>query len=138
MNVLFDTNVVLDLLLDRAPHAEFAAALVARVERGELAGYLCATTITTVFYLAAKAIGSQAARQQIEQLLKLFEVAPVTRSVLEDALQAGFSDLEDAVLYMAARQVGAQCLVTRNTKDFKLAEIPIYQPHEFEAVLRSS
>ena len=64
MRVLFDTNVVLDLLLARQPHVETAAALVARVERGELTGCLCATTVTTIFYLASKAVGAEAARAQ--------------------------------------------------------------------------
>jgi predicted nucleic acid-binding protein len=137
LKALFDTNVVLDLLLDRAPHAETAAALVSRVERGELAGYLCATTITTVFYLATKAIGAKAAHEHIQKLLGLFEIAPVGRGVLESAMTAGFDDFEDAVLYEAARHAGAYCIVTRNVRDFKRANLPIYVPHEFEAVLRA-
>lgn len=137
MKVLFDTNVVLDLLLDREPHAEWAASLISRVERGELIGYLGATTITTVFYLATKVTGAKAAREQIEKLLGLFEVAPVHRGVLEAALTAGFSDFEDAVLYEAGRCAGAQCIVTRNVKDFARAVVPVYLPVELEAALRS-
>ena len=73
MRVLFDTNVILDLLLERQPHVEAAAALVARVERGQLKGCLCATTVTTIFYLASKVVGAEAAREQLKLLLGLFE-----------------------------------------------------------------
>lgn len=138
MRVLFDTNVILDLLLDRLPHSEIAAALVARVERGECVGYLCATTVTTIFYLATKVIGAEAAQTQVKKLLEIFEVAPVNRGVLEAALLAGFGDFEDAVLHEAARHVGVQGIVTRNAKDFKRAELPVFLPGELEAVLRAT
>jgi predicted nucleic acid-binding protein len=138
VRVLFDTNVILDLLLDRQPHAEAAAALIARVERGELIGHICATTVTTIFYLATKVVGAGAAREQIGKLLGLFEIAPVNRGVLEGALAAGFNDFEDAVLYEAARHVGAQCIATRNVSDFKHAEMPVYLPGELEAALSAT
>ncbi len=135
MRVLFDTNVVLDLLLARQPHVETAAALVARVERGELTGCLCATTVTTIYCLASKAVGAEAARAQVKLLLGLFEVAPVNRAVLDGALAAGFSDFEDAVLHEAAVLWGADCLVSRNGRDFRKARMPVYGPGELEAAL---
>lgn len=62
MIVVFDTNVVLDVLLNRPVFAEPAANLLARVERREVQGFACATTITTIFYLARKVIGLEQAR----------------------------------------------------------------------------
>ena len=102
---MVDTNVVLDLLLDRTPHAMNAAQIFSLIERNVIAGCLGATTLTTVHYLASKVVGSQKARREIRKLLRLFEVAPVNRAVLEAALEAeGFRDFEDAVLHEAARQ----------------------------------
>lgn len=135
MKVLFDTNVILDVLLDRKPHAEAATLLFARVERGEMIGYVCATTITTIFYLASKVVGIDAARLQIKNILTLFQVAVVDSVVLEKALISGFSDFEDAVLYQSAEATGVDCLVTRNIKDFKLAKLPIYLPQELETII---
>lgn len=137
MRVLFDTNVILDLLLDRKPHSSQAAALISRVERGELVGYVCATTVTTIFYLATKVAGEQAAREYVRLLLVLFEVALVNRSVLECAMAAGFADYEDAVLYEAANHAEVQCIVTRNIKDFKHSKMPVYLPGELEASLNA-
>jgi len=135
VKILFDTNVVLDVLMDREPFSDPAAELFATVEDGSGIGYLCATTLTTVYYLAGKALGAKRARQAIQKLLALFEVAPVNRPVLETALQARFNDFEDAVVYAAALHVGADVILTRNEVDFKSSKIPVYSPLETEKIL---
>jgi predicted nucleic acid-binding protein len=139
MRTLFDTDVLLDLLQDREPHAALAAALVARVERGEIIGYIAANTVCVLADLAEmtdQVHGS--AKLPIRQLLGLFEIAPVNRSVLDDALADGFAHFNDAVIYEAARHVEAQSIVTRNPKNFERAELPIYLPQELETVLRAT
>ncbi|MCA9560882.1 MAG: PIN domain-containing protein [Myxococcales bacterium] len=135
MRVLFDTNVVLDLLLAREPHASVAAQLISRVESGELPGLLGATTITTIHYLIGKAAGREAASRHIGTLLDLFEVAPVTRTQLRAALDAGFGDYEDAVLHAAAVDAGATAIVTRNARDFGRATLPVYAPTDLAKLL---
>jgi predicted nucleic acid-binding protein len=137
MVVLFDTNVVLDVLLDRPPHAEPAVALVARVHEGELHGLLGATTLTTIHYLTQKARGAAVARQAVADLLALFDVAPVTRAVLEEALDLAVPDFEDAVLTAAGRAAGAEAVVTRDPTGFRGGTLRIYTPVELEAALRA-
>jgi len=130
LRILFDTNVILDVMLDREPFADAASALLEQVENGVIAGYLSATTITTIHYLASKAIGEEKAQTEIEKLFSLFEVAPINRAVLEAALKSRMADFEDAVLSEAAKAVGVDGIVTRNIKDFKRAGISIYNPIE--------
>jgi predicted nucleic acid-binding protein len=62
VKVLFDTNVVLDVLLEREPHVTAAARLFSLVDNGGLEGSICATTATTVFYIAARSFGSKRAQ----------------------------------------------------------------------------
>jgi predicted nucleic acid-binding protein len=138
LRVLFDTDVVLDLLLDRQPFSTPAADLFSRVERGEIRGYLCATTVTTVYYLTAKVIGTRHARTEVRRLLTLFEVAPINRRVLEAALAGALADFEDAVIHEAARHVDAQTIVTRNTRNFKRAVISVHSPPELLHMLQVS
>lgn len=135
MRVLFDTNVLIDFLLDRAPHAEVASDLLSRVERGGIQGLACANSFTTVFYLARKATGVEAARSYIADLLALLEVAPVTRTTLEDAGRSSVLDYEDAVVCAAASQVKADCVVTRNEKGFANAPLPVHSPTSLLAAL---
>ncbi len=137
MKVLFDTNVILDLMLDRAPFAEVSERLVSSAESGLLTGCISATTVTTIHYLAAKVLGSQRSLDEVRKLLVIFEIAPVNRPVLERALDLGFSDYEDAVLHEAARQSGAEAIVTRNRSDFANSEIPVYSPEELAEALDS-
>ena len=92
MKTLFDTNVILDVLLDREPFSDDASFLLSKVENSEIIGYICATTITTIHYLAAKVLGAQAASGHIRSLLSLFVIAPVNRVVLENALSSKFED----------------------------------------------
>ncbi len=135
MRVLLDTNVVLDLLLDRKPWSTTATKLFSRVEAGTLEGYLGATTVTTIYYLSAKAVGAKAARQETRKLLALCAVAPVNRPVLEAAFELGLADFEDAVLHEAARQVGAEAIVTRDSGGFKKATLSILTPDECLGIL---
>lgn len=137
MKVLFDTNVILDVLLDREPFADDAAELMAKVERSEISGFICATTVTTIHYLATKSLGPKAAAKHIHTLLSLFVIAPVNRVVLEDAVAAKFADFEDAVLWAAASHAGAKYIVTRNIGDFKNATLSVFEPRDFLNALES-
>jgi predicted nucleic acid-binding protein len=137
MNVLFDTNVVLDALLDREPWAEPAVGLFDRVEAGGLIGHLGATTVTTIHYIARRNIGA-AAQEMMKDLLQLFEVAPVNRAVLEGALALSFDDFEDAVLHEAGRLAGATAIVTRDPSGFSAAALRVYAPDTLLAALETA
>ena len=137
MRILFDTNVILDVLLDREPFSSTAAKLFSEVEAGNIAGYVCATTITTLHYLATKVIGAATAKAEINKLTMLFEVAPVNRAVLEAALLSGFKDFEDAVVHSAALYQGVHGIVTRDFNGFKKSKINVYSPEELLLMLKS-
>ena len=130
MKILFDTNIVLDVLLDREPHSVLAIQLFSAVENKLIDGVLCATTITTIDYLITKSKGRAASKDAISCLLDLFEIAEVNTATLRSALDSNFTDFEDAVLYFSGESFGVDAVVTRNTHDFKLATLPIHSPFE--------
>ncbi len=136
MKVLLDTNVVLDVLLEREPFVMHSAALLARVERGELAAVVGATTVTTIHYLATRVVGATAARTAVDDMLSILQVAAVNQPVIEAALESPLSAFEDAVLLEAARACGAHAIVTRNVRDFVAGNLPVYEPAELLAILR--
>ena len=137
MRILFDTNVILDVLLDREPFSSTAAKLFSKVETGEITGYICATTITTLHYLTSKMIGADSAFEEINKLMMLFEVTPVNRAVLDAALSSGFKDFEDAVLHESGVYKETQGIVTRDSDGFKKSKINIYSPEELLLMLES-
>jgi len=137
LRVLFDTNVILDVLLDREPFSSTAAKLFSKVETGEITGYVCATTITTLHYISSKVIGADSAIEEINKLLMLFEVAPVNRAVLDAALTSGFKDFEDAVVHESGVYKETQGIVTRDFDGFKKSKINVYSPEELLLMLES-
>ena len=130
--VLLDTNVVLDVLLDRQPYAEASAAAWAAVETGVAEGMLAAHSVTTLHYLVRKEKGSLKAKRIISGILRVFGVAAVDSAVIQEALQMPFSDFEDAVTAAAARLAGCECIVTRDPKGFRESPVRALTP---EAVL---
>ena len=135
MRILFDTNIILDVLLNRKKFVELSSNLVGMVEYNNIEGYLCATTITTLDYLIAKAIDRNQAKTEIKKLLTIFNIADVNSTVLELSVNSAFGDFEDAVQYYSAECCNVDGLVTRNTKDYKKANLPIYTPDELWGII---
>lgn len=135
MRVLFDTNVLIDFLLDRAPFAASAADLLSRADRGQIQGLACADSFTTIFYLMQKAIGREAARRHISSLLSVLDVTPVNRATLEHAAESGLRDFEDAVVAESGRQADVDCIVTRNERDFAGSRVTVHSPRSLLALL---
>jgi predicted nucleic acid-binding protein len=138
VKVLFDTNVVLDVLLDREAHVDVAAKLFALIDNGRLEGSVCATTVTTIYYIAAKSFGRKRAHVQVREILDLFDVSDVGRDVLDRALALDFADFEDAVAHEAARASGASAIVTRDGGDFANASLPVFDPAELLAAIAAA
>jgi predicted nucleic acid-binding protein len=137
MKILFDTNIIIDVFLDRKPFSEHASYLMSKVERSEITGFLCVSTVTIIHYLLSKYLDKEKAIESINSLMALFEVASVNRLVIENALQSKFTDFEDAVLHESARHAGAEYIITRNIKDFKKTKIPAFTPTEFLSMLEA-
>ena len=130
MRVIIDTNVVLDVLLARDPFVTSSSKVFALVEQSEIEASLCATTVTTVHYLLTQSLPRDEGRRTLRGLLELFEIAPVNRSVIEQALQSKIKDFEDAILEQAGHLVGTEAIITRNTKDFRRSSIKALDPSE--------
>lgn len=137
MKALIDTNIVLDVLLNRENHIAESQQVLSLVRHGEIEAMLCATTITTIDYLVAKAHGRAAANRAISALLSDYEIAPVDADVLRRAIELGFADYEDAVLHAAATAAGADTVVTRDANGFARASLPVLSPVELVDVLRA-
>ena len=137
MRVLVDTNVVLDVLLERRPFSEAAAQVFALVEESRIEGFLCATTLTTVDYLLGQALAPAKAREALQRLLNLFEIAPVNRPVLEQALRSGIADFEDAVLEQAGRLVAVDAITTRNVRNFGKSTVTVFDPLELISTVKA-
>ena len=126
--LLLDPNVVLDVLLERTPHVEPAAALWSAIKSGRGDGLLPAHGFTTIHYLARQARGPRFARQTLEDVLRVFGVAPVDAGVVRSALGLASPDFEDAVCAAAAAASGCEVIVSRTAADFRGSPVPVIDP----------
>lgn len=129
--VLLDTNIILDLFLDRAPFSVHAAALWQANEDGHFEGYVSAITPVNLFYIARKFKGVTTARQAVAEILAACQVCPLDQTVLQLALVLPFTDYEDAVQHASATANHLDAIITRDPTGFAGATLPIFAPAEF-------
>lgn len=136
--LLLDTNVVLDVILARAPWDGDSVLLLDSISRGQATGFVAGHAVTTIHYIVQRAKGRGVAATAINDLLQLIDVVPLDRSDFTRALSLGLGDYEDAVQVAAYLRIGADALVTRNARDFKGAPVVTRSAGELLALLASS
>ena len=135
MRVLFDTNVLLDVLLDREPWSEDSSAVLTMAERSEIDGTACAISFTTIFYLLRKEFGAATARGEVARLLALLQVAPVGFSTLQRAVEAEVPRLRGCRRGRVCPHRERDYIVTRDLRDFGASPIPVHTPESFRKLL---
>jgi predicted nucleic acid-binding protein len=126
--VLLDTNVVLDVLYDRAPWVAEARSIWQAVDDGRILAYLAATTLTNIFYVGRQLSGLQSAHEAVQTCLEAFEICTIDRPTLERALGLNGSDFEDNVQIACAVSYGIDAIITRDAKGFKDSPVPVLTP----------
>lgn len=135
MKVLLDIDVVLDVLADREPWAEDGAAVLSRVESGDVEGVIAAHTVTTLHYLLGRELAARKAARALADLLGLVGVVPLDEDRLRHALAMAWDDFEDAVQAASAEAAEVDYLITRNTSDFAGSPVRVLSPAAFLALL---
>lgn len=126
--VLLDTNVVLDVLYDRAPWVTEARAIWQAVDEGRILAYVTATTLTNIFYIGRQISGLQSAHAAIQTCLEAFEICTIDRPTLERALKLSGNDFEDNVQIACAESYGVEVIITRDARGFKDSPVPVLPP----------
>ena len=129
MIVLIDTNVMLDILLQREPYSIDAARLSVLSEKGCIHSYLSASAVTDIFYIARKELkDKEVAHELIQKIVKTVHIAAVTENSIVEALELKWNDFEDAVQYSVGKSISANYIITRNPDDYANSEISIVSP----------
>ena len=132
MRVLIDTCIVVDILQKREPFYKAAMEVLYSVSNRKCIGILTAKSITDIYYILRRSIHSEEdVRSIVRTLFKLFEVENTFSKDCELALDSQVKDYEDAVMVQTALRTGADCIVTRNLKDYARSEVPVYSPDQF-------
>ena len=131
MRILLDTNVLLDIALERSPFFADSDRILALVERKQIAGFICASGISDIFYILRKSKGRELAIDFLRVITSICSVATVNDEVIGKALVSDFKDFEDAIQYQTAVNARIDAIVTRNPKDYTNSSIAVFTPAEF-------
>jgi len=129
--VLFDTNIILDIALEREPFFEEAFKLFELIDKREIIGNVTASTITDIYYISKKEKGHKKAIDFIKNLIEVVEVIGVDKDIIIKALCSDIKDFEDAIQTSAAEMNEIEIIITRNEKDFSNSTLKIISPKGF-------
>ncbi|UTC56815.1 PIN domain-containing protein [Treponema sp. OMZ 305] len=131
MHILIDTNVVLDVLLDRPLFVDDAAAILS-IPESIVYKYISASAITDIYYVAYKELrNKQKVKDIIKRLLSLIHIADVSEENILFALESDWNDFEDSVQNAVAESHNFDAIITRNSTDFKNSNLKILSPKDF-------
>ena len=134
--ILIDTNVLLDIILNRADHVEDAVALFDRLRSDLVSGFVAWHSLSTVYYIAGRDVGETVAREFIQEVVKVLDVALIEQDSIQIALELPMDDFEDSMQVAAALACGAEYIVTRDQNDFDQSPVPAIEPLDALALLR--
>ena len=128
--ILLDTDVLIDVALDRRPHSQLASDLLDRIERGAEAAFIAWHSVSNFYYIVAPSLGDVSARDFIVELTRFVAVATTDTEGIRYAADLPMADFEDAMQVAAARACGARHIVTRNVRDYERSPIRAVDPQE--------
>lgn len=139
MDVLLDTNVIMDFIGNREPFFEDANALITMCTKKVLHGFIAVHSASTVYYLMRRFVpDGHTRRRMLKGLFRTVDIGAADREAVLSALDhEEFSDFEDALQYECAQRFGASYIITRDIKDFVASDIPVCTPKEFLAKFAS-
>ncbi|MDF5723995.1 MAG: PIN domain-containing protein [Rhizonema sp. PD37] len=138
MKVLIDTNIIVDVALDRDLFFKDSEQVLGFVERKEIEGYLSASTFSDLYYIIRKTKGNIWTLQFLQRMVTLCQVATVDQAVISMALTTNFKDFEDAVQYSTAVLNHFDAIITRNSSDFPVTIPRIMTPQQLIRELTNS
>lgn len=129
--VLLDTNIVLDIALERREFLEKSKELMLLINKKSIRSYITATTVTDIYYILKKSRGHQLTVAFLKDFFDFVDVAGVSREAIFNALDSELTDFEDAVQTESAKQNAISIIITRNKSDFKMSDMEVFTPDEF-------
>ena len=121
--LLLDTNILLDFMDPARPESNVAVEVFRRCIRGTHEGFICATSLKDMYYIARKHLGEQAARDFYRAFLAAFTVLGVDDTVCRMALDSNEPDIEDAIVRVLAEENDIDFILTRDAEAFRASTV---------------
>ena len=129
--VFLDTNIIVDLIAVRKPFSKYSIEIFKKAEEKKIKLFTSSHSIATTHYLLKKYLEEKILRDVLYNLLDYVTVIAVDTDVLKKGLRSKHKDFEDSIQILCASTIEKiDCIVTRNTKDFRVSEILVLTPDE--------
>ncbi len=119
MRIFWDTNVMLDLLGERAPFYIPAAKIATLADKKEVKIIVSPLSFATISFILTKYEGLEKTKNKLRKFKVLAEIGELDEQIIEKGLNSDFPDFEDSLQYFSALQTDCDIIITRNGKDFK-------------------
>ena len=133
--MLLDTNILLDVVLDRRPFSASASELLKVIQERNEAAYVAWHSVSILYYVVSRDLGDSEARDFILDISRFVSVPTTGTEDLLYAASLPMRDFEDAMQVAAARACGATYIVTRNARDYARSPIPAIYADEALRIL---
>ncbi len=134
--ILLDTNVIIDIALDRDEFVANSIELLLLLNKLEYKTFITATTVTDIYYISKKQVGRDKTLNFLTKLFEHIKIAGVDASIILNALKSGIKDFEDSIQIETAKQNDINIVITRNKKDYENSNLNIYTPDEYINILK--
>lgn len=130
--VCIDSDVIIDVIIDREPFVEHPEIILSRSAKSEIGGFISLVTLANVHYLASRQIGKEKSMQFVWALLQIVDVLDSNTEIAKMAAYSSFSNFEDAIQnYSAENKKSIEFILTRNVKDYRGSSLTVLSPSEF-------
>jgi predicted nucleic acid-binding protein len=135
--IFLDTNILIDVIADRKPFSKYGVEIFELSEQGKMDLYASSHSFATTHYLLKKFLSEKELREILLEVTDIVKIIAMDEEIIKRGLKSRHKNFEDALQIVAAQSVERMdAIVTRNIRDFKEAEIPVYAPDEFVSKMR--
>ena len=133
MRLLIDANILLDVLQKKEPHFHDSSLVWKLCETNSAEGYVSSLTIANLIYVMRKELTPEKIEEILQRLKLIFQLTDLTVSDITKAAEIKWNDFKDAVQSTVAERIHADCIITRNVRDFRNSKIVAFTPAEYLA-----
>lgn len=140
MNLVLDTNIVIDYLNRRDFQYEQTRLLMVAGKVGEFKLWVSASQVTDLVYIltdGGKPHLMEDALGKLRGIRTFVNVYEVTESQIDAMLSTSWRDPEDALIMEIAISLKANAVISRNQEDFPKGFIPVMDSAQFFSWLRN-
>lgn len=135
MKVLLDTNIILDIALERKPFYEHVITIFRKLNNNYFDAYITASSITDIYYIVSKNYNKSIAKEFLIDLLDLIMIIGIDSRIVINALHSNIVDFEDAIQSISSEANNMDYIITRNIKDFDNSNVKALIPTDFLNIL---